>query len=183
MTSNPYQVVTELVLNGHNVMISGQAGTGKRHLVCDLAELLAQSGKTVQKAASTGLAASLIAKEDGACTLHSLCGLKTGHFDDAELRNIAARHEVMSPLRAIDVLLIDEVSMLSADIIRQANLVCCHARRCSKHFGGIQVVFAGDMYQLPPVSGKHLFLWPEFRSAVPHRVDLNFNYRCDAFVG
>ena len=61
MSSNPYQVVTELVLNGHNVMITGQAGTGKSHLLCELVELLTQSGKTVQKA-STRLAASLIAK-------------------------------------------------------------------------------------------------------------------------
>ena len=178
MSSNPYTSVTDLVLEGHNVIVTGQAGTGKSHLLCALADLLTQSGKTVQKAASTGLAASVIDREDGSCTLHSLCGLKIGQFSDAELRNVASRHEMMSNLRAIDVLLLDEVSMLSADIIRQANLVCCHARRCTSYFGGIQVVVAGDFYQLPPVTGDHLFAWPEFQRAIPHRIDLNFNYRC-----
>ena len=179
MTSNPYEEAISLAVDGHNIIITGQAGTGKSFLLIQIANQLAEKGKIVQKAASTGLAASIIAEDTGACTLHNFCGLKIGNLSDEELRNVASQNDVSMRLRQTDCLLIDEISMVSDEIIRQANIVLCEARQCSRPFGGMQVVLFGDFYQLPPVKKAHIFNWVFFDTAVPHRINLTYNYRCE----
>ena len=139
MTSNPYEEAISLAVDGHNIIITGQAGTGKSFLLTQIANQLAEKGKIIQKAASTGLAASIIAEDTGACTLHNFCGLKIGNLSDEELRNVASQNDVSMRLRQTDCLLIDEISMVSDEIIRQANIVLCEARQCSRPFGGMQV--------------------------------------------
>ena len=66
----------ELAMDGHNVIITGQAGTGKSYLLSQLATTMKKNGLKIQKTASTGLAASLVAGEDGACTLHTYVELR-----------------------------------------------------------------------------------------------------------
>ena len=177
MTSNPYEDATRLALDGHNVIITGQAGSGKSFLLSDIASQLKQRNKNVQKVASTWLAASIISQEEGARTLHNFCGLKTGNQTDRELKNVASQDDVMSRLRATDCLLIDEISMISNEIIRQANIVFCEARQCSRPFGGVQVLLFGDFFQLPPVNDEHIFQWEKFNEAIPHRINLDRNFR------
>ena len=179
MTSNPYEEAISLAVDGHNIIITGQAGTGKSFLLTQIANQLAEKGKIIQKAASTGLAASIIAEDTGACTLHNFCGLKIGNMSDEELRNVASQNDVSMRLRQTDCLLIDEISMVSDEIIRQANIVLCEARQCSRPFGGMQVILFGDFYQLPPVKKAHIFNWVFFDTAVPHRINLTYNYRCE----
>ena len=179
MTSNPYEEATSLAIDGHNLIVTGQAGTGKSFLLTQIADQLTKNGKTVQKAASTGLAASIIAEDTGACTLHNFCGLKIGNLSDDQLKNVASQNDVSIRLCLTDCLLIDEMSMVSDDIIRQANIVLCEARQCSRPFGGMQVILFGDFYQLPPVKSAHIFNWNYFDAAVPHRINLTRNYRCD----
>ena len=179
MTSNPYEEAISLAVDGHNIIITGQAGTGKSFLLTQIANQLAEKGKIIQKAASTGLAASIIAEDTGACTLHNFCGLKIGNLSDEELRNVASQNDVSMRLRQTDCLLIDEISMVSDEIIRQANIVLCEARQCSRPFGGMQVILFGDFYQLPPVKKAHIFNWVFFDTAVPHRINLTYNYRCE----
>ena len=181
MTSNPYEEAISLAVDGHNIIVTGQAGTGKSFLLTQIANQLTKKGKIVQKAASTGLAASIIAEDTGACTLHNFCGLKIGNLSDEELRNVASQNDVSMRLRQTDCLLIDEISMVSDEIIRQANIVLCEARQCSRPFGGMQVILFGDFYQLPPVKKAHIFNWVFFDTAVPHRINLTNNYRCDYF--
>ena len=178
MTSNPYEEAISLAVDGHNIIVTGQAGTGKSFLLTQIANQLTKKGKIVQKAASTGLAASIIAEDTGACTLHNFCGLKIGNLSDEELRNVASQNDVSMRLRQTDCLLIDEISMVSDEIIRQANIVLCEARQCSRPFGGMQVILFGDFYQLPPVKKAHIFNWVFFDTAVPHRINLTNNYRC-----
>ena len=124
----------------------------------------------MQKAALTGLAASIIAEDTGSCTLHNFCGLKIGNLSDEELRNVATQNEVNMRFCQTDCLLIVEMRMVSDEIIRQANIVLCEARQCSRLFGGMQVILFGDFYQLPPVIKAHIFNWVFFDTAVPHRM-------------
>ena len=107
-----------------------------------------------------------------------MCGLKTGTLSDEELKNVASTHEIEGKLRVIDVVVIDEISMISDDILRQVDVVMKQARRSSRPFGGTQIILAGDFLQLPPVKGNFCFQWSEFDKFIPHRVYLHKNFRC-----
>ena len=110
-------------------------------------------------------------------TIHKLCGLKVGNFSNEELENIAQRQDIQSQLRSIDVVIVDECGMVSDDILRQVDVVLKAARCSSRPFGGMQLLLAGDFFQLPPVSGKFCFEWNCFDAFIPHRVNLNTVFR------
>ncbi len=145
------------------VFLTGRAGTGKTTF---LKEIVKQTHKKTIVAAPTGIAAI----NAGGITLHSLFQLPFGSFIPSE--NISGRlpssSGVHTPrslirsrrfqdakrklLREVELLIIDEVSMLRADLLDAIDTVLRHIRR--KHyepFGGLQVLFIGDLLQLPPV--------------------------------
>ncbi len=145
------------------IFLTGRAGTGKTTF---LKEIVEQTHKKTIVAAPTGIAAI----NAGGVTLHSLFQLPFGSFLPSE--NISGRLPVSSALhtprslirsrkfpeakrkllRELELLIIDEVSMLRADLLDAIDTVLRHIRR--KHyeaFGGLQVLFIGDLLQLPPV--------------------------------
>jgi len=142
-----------------NLFITGKAGTGKTTF---LKELRKKTQKNTIVAAPTGVAAI----NAGGVTLHSLFLLPLISFvpaNDWEIdRNIAItkselyRHfrynkEKRKLLTEVEMLIIDEVSMLRADILDAVNWALQSVRHNPAPFGGVQVVMIGDMYQLPPV--------------------------------
>lgn len=152
--SSQAEVLARL-LNHENLFISGPAGSGKTTIIkkfIDILDAQFDGNFSVAVTASTGMAAQLINGK----TVHSWSGLGIydGMFnprkkDDPNFPKGFWR--VKNQVKYTDVLIIDEISMLSAYYLDNINTVCQYFRRNKKPFGGIQVVFLGDFLQLPPV--------------------------------
>ncbi len=141
-----------------SVFLTGKAGTGKTTF---LNALTKQTAKKNMVAAPTGIAAI----NAGGTTIHSLFGLPLTTFaptnepvDRNEAINIPQllphfkyRKEKLKLLQALELLIIDEVSMLRADVLDMIDWALKSARRSTQAFGGVQLLLIGDLYQLPPV--------------------------------
>lgn len=124
------------------VMLIGRAGTGKSHFIRSLVERDPQYPQALL--APTGLAAMNI----GGQTVHSFFGFPPRPLiGNAEKPN----YFFTRTARAISRLIIDEVSMLRADVLDAMNSHLQIARKSSRPFGGVQMLLVGDFYQLPPV--------------------------------
>jgi hypothetical protein len=148
-------------LTAENVFLTGKAGTGKTTF---LKRIKSTTIKKTLVAAPTGIAAL----NAGGVTLHSQFQLPFGGFipehgefrvqGDSKFETLSTltRHFKMSgqrtkTIREAELLIIDEVSMLRADLLDAIHFMLQSVRRNKKPFGGIQVLFIGDMMQLPPV--------------------------------
>lgn len=128
----------------NHVFVTGRAGTGKSTL---LNYFIANTKKSVAVCAPTGVAALNV----GGSTIHSLFTFPLGLLHDVDLgRHLSRRTREI--LRAIDTLVIDEVSMVNCDLMDAISRALGIARGKRKlPFGGVQVVMFGDPYQLAPV--------------------------------
>jgi hypothetical protein len=124
---------------GLNLLITGKAGTGKSTLLRLLCEK--NSNKEIAVVAPTGVAALNISGE----TIHRLFGFRQGLTSDLK------KYSAPSYLADLDILVIDEVSMVSAELLDMVSRALQFARSSRDPFGGIQVVLFGDLFQLPPV--------------------------------
>ncbi len=146
-----------------HIFLTGKAGTGKTTF---LRNIIKATHKRAVIVAPTGIAAI----NAGGVTIHSLFQLPFGAFvahsdlsaNELALANINTPNTLLKNLqmfeskrkllREIELLIIDEVSMLRADLLDAIDTVLKHVRRNSKTaFGGVQVLFIGDLLQLPPV--------------------------------
>lgn len=145
-----------------SIFLTGKAGTGKTTL---LKEIIATTHKNTVVVAPTGIAAL----NAGGVTIHSLFQLPFAAFlpDNKDLPNFSqtykfenrtslGRHFKMNNvkravIRNMELLIIDEVSMLRADVLDAIDFMMRRVRRTEKPFGGTQVLFIGDLLQLPPV--------------------------------
>ena len=127
-----------------HIFVTGRAGTGKSTL---LNHLSWQTSKQVVICAPTGVAALNV----GGQTIHSLFRLPIGVIADHEIEH---SRELRKLLNTIDTLVIDEVSMVNADLLDAIDRSLRIARqRQHEAFGGVQLVLFGDPYQLAPVPG------------------------------
>lgn len=145
------QKAYDIALSGDNLFLTGVAGSGKsftlRHIIKKLKNI-----KNVSVTASTGTASFLI---DG-ITLHKWLGLGLANEPIHVLREkLTKKKMAQKNIRTTNVLIIDEISMISGELLDKVDQCCRFVRKCNKPFGGIQVIFCGDMAQLPPVSGNH----------------------------
>lgn len=125
-----------------HLFITGRAGTGKSTLLNYLAE---HTGKNIVITAPTGVAALNV----GGQTIHSLLKLHLGIIATSPLRQ---PEKLKTILRTIDTLIIDEISMVNADLMDAVDRSLRQARGIhSTAFGGVQIVMFGDPYQLSPV--------------------------------
>jgi ATP-dependent DNA helicase PIF1 len=137
--------------NGDNLFITGEGGTGKTLLIRHLVKSSIHHGRKIQVCAMTGCAALLL--ECNARTIHSWSGIRLGKGEIEDIiESIVYNHVARNAWRNTDVLIVDEVSMMSKRIFELLNIVGKRLRKCySKPFGGLQIVFVGDFFQLPPV--------------------------------
>lgn len=137
-----YEAILKAFDEGNNLFITGKAGTGKSKLV---EYLRSQTEKNVAVVAPTGLAALQV----NGSTIHSLFKFPARLLTPESTAHIRADR---SMFRQLDVLIIDEASMLRADVFDAIDRVL---RKYGKHpklpFGGLQIVLVGDLFQLPPV--------------------------------
>jgi len=137
-------VVAAIETTRDHIFVTGRAGTGKSTL---LEYLSWHSSHTLAICAPTGVAALNV----GGQTIHSLFRLPIGVIADHELEQPPELRKLLS---AIDTLVVDEVSMVSADLMDAMDRSLRQARqRPHEAFGGVQLVLFGDPYQLAPVPG------------------------------
>jgi ATP-dependent DNA helicase PIF1 len=137
---------------GKNIFLTGPGGSGKTELIKRMVAFSQAQGKKVQVCALTGCAAVLLNCK--AKTVHSWAGIGLAAAPNAEIvKKIAANKYKKSNWTAIDILIIDEVSMMSQKLFDLLNLIGQQVRKMNANaaFGGLQLVFSGDFYQLPPV--------------------------------
>ncbi|MEN9753242.1 MAG: hypothetical protein RL670_933 [Actinomycetota bacterium] len=128
----------------NNIFITGRAGTGKSTLLTHLVE---HTDKSYAICAPTGTAALNV----GGSTIHSLFTMPLGILGEVDLGRHMSRR-VRELLGAIDMLVIDEISMVNSDLLDAMSKAMGIARgRRKLPFGGAQVVMFGDPYQLAPV--------------------------------
>ena len=132
-----------------HVFLTGKAGTGKTTFLKYIRE---HTHKNVVVAAPTGVAAI----NAGGVTLHSLFQLPfepylPGISTPMKKRAYRFSEEKIELLRELELLIIDEVSMLRADVLDCIDEILRRIRRNTRPFGGIQVLYIGDLFQLPPV--------------------------------
>ncbi len=158
--SNPRRDLAQqfMLRTGRNIFLTGKAGTGKTTLLRDIVF------KTTKKhiiVAPTGVAAM----NAGGMTIHSVFQLPPSTFvpsnvtmdpDRYVTRSHLATHqrivkERIDLLRNLELLIIDEISMVRADLLDAIDFTLRRIRRSSEVFGGVQVIVIGDLYQLSPV--------------------------------
>ncbi|MDR0413704.1 MAG: AAA family ATPase, partial [Dysgonamonadaceae bacterium] len=134
-----------------HLFLTGKAGTGKTTF---LKYIRANTHKNVVVAAPTGIAAI----NAGGVTLHSLFQLPLEPYIpgssavSSKKRFFRFSKQKLDLLKQIELLIIDEVSMLRADVLDAIDLSLRSIRRNSRPFGGVQVLYIGDLFQLPPVA-------------------------------
>lgn len=135
---------------GANVFLTGEPGSGKTHTVNAYIAWLRSHGIEPSITASTGIAATHV----GGMTLHAWSGIGIADRMTPELLDtIVNKEHVAKRLQKAKVLIIDEVSMLSANVLSMVDEVVREVRHePDLAFGGLQVVLVGDFFQLPPVS-------------------------------
>jgi len=141
-----------LAITGHNLFLNGPSGTGKTHCIKEIAKKLTETGKTVAITCTTGIACSNFSC---ATTLHRWSGIHDGRFSSDDIINLILSNEsAVERVRGTDVLIIDEISMLSRKLFDQLVSLLAHVRDKTKFLGGIQLIVCGDFYQLPPVPNR-----------------------------
>lgn len=134
-----FERALEAVEAGKSVFITGKAGTGKSTLLRHIRRLYDERDLAV--VAPTGVAALNV---DGR-TIHDLFGFRPGLTADL------SEYRPPNRLKTVDMLVIDEVSMVKAPMMDMMSLALSRAKKAHVPFGGTQTLFIGDLYQLPPV--------------------------------
>lgn len=138
---------------GENLFITGPGGTGKTFLIQHLINSAKENNQHVQVCALTGCASVLL--NCGARTIHSWSGIKLARGEPNNIiESVLKSNRALKNWRSSKILIIDEVSMMSKKIFNILNEIGKRVRHSSLPFGGIQVVFTGDFFQLPPVGNN-----------------------------
>jgi len=167
--SKDQEKVIELYLKGHNLFVSGGAGTGKSFLLNYLK--LNYSNNGLEITSSTGISAVNI----GGSTIHSWAGIGLANQPIEQiLANIfsAKFTKIRKRIIKTKTLAIDEISMISPEVLEILDIVFQEIRQNNQPFGGMQILFFGDFLQLPPVSNGNNELRFCFDSAIWHKLNL-----------
>lgn len=143
------QEALHILKMGHNVYLTGSAGSGKTYVLNQYINYLRERDVEVGVTASTGIAATHM----NGVTIHSWCGtgIRT-NLSDYEIDALEEKQYLWNRFHKTKVLIIDEISMLHAEHLDLIDRVCRSFKRSDLPFGGMQIVLCGDFFQLPPVS-------------------------------
>jgi ATP-dependent DNA helicase PIF1 len=133
-------LVADVLGERRNIFLTGRAGTGKTTL---LRQLIAETGEKTVVLAPTGLAAVNV----GGQTIHSFFNFPPRLLDDGDARKLRNQRLV----RAIETMVIDEISMVRADMLQAIDSSLRLNRGDKRPFGGVRMILSGDLHQLPPV--------------------------------
>lgn len=140
-----------ILKTGASVFLTGEPGSGKTHTINQYVAHLRSCGIEPAITASTGIAATHI----GGYTIHSWSGIGIRRdLTKYDLDRIGQNRNVVRRVGNARILIIDEVSMLSARTLSMVDVVCREIRRSEQPFGGLQTILVGDFFQLPPVNKR-----------------------------
>lgn len=159
----------DILKTGANVFLTGEPGSGKTYTLTSYIKWLTERGIEPSITASTGVAATHV----GGMTIHSWAGI--GILDELgaqDLDRILSKEHVVKRIQKTKVLILDEISMLSGSTLSMVDEIMRTARHDSRAFGGVQIVFCGDFFQLPPITRggrttEFAFASSAWRNAMP----------------
>ncbi|MEK7668993.1 MAG: helix-turn-helix domain-containing protein [Patescibacteria group bacterium] len=138
----------DILKTGRNVFLTGAAGSGKTYVLRQYIEYLKELGADAGITASTGIAATHM----GGVTIHSWSGIGIkDSLSKSDIAEIAEKKHIRSKIKNASVLIIDEISMLHHFRLDLIEKIIKEVKNSTDPFGGIQVVFCGDFFQLPPI--------------------------------
>ena len=141
------------MLNGHNLFLTGAGGTGKTHTINTYKKLASKDLK-IATTSTTGVSALLM----NGVTLHSYLGIGLGKGSVDQLYvKISKNNYIRKKWKELNVLIIDEVSMLTPTLFDKLEHLARRIRKDERHFGGIQLILSGDFCQLNPVEDPDQF--------------------------
>ncbi len=180
LTPDFQEALQRMEMSHDALFITGRAGTGKSTLLHLFRQ---QTRKKIVVLAPTGLAAINI----GGQTIHSFFLLPPKLITPDQVRK---NHRQMKVIQALDTIVIDEISMVRADVLQAIDLSLRMHRESTQPFGGVQMIFFGDVFQLPPVvqrdvadyfdqhyGGAYFFNAPAYTEIAPERIELRQVFR------
>ncbi len=170
-------------LQGENLFITGPGGSGKSFFIKEIVKHCQVVKKKYQVCALTGCAAMLLRCQ--AKTVHSWSGIGLAHGDPEHIvKKVTSSKMKSQKWKTLKILIIDEVSMMSSKLFEILNSIGKSVRKCSrKPFGGLQVIFCGDFFQLPPISrgnddnSEFCFQHPDFEESFPTQIEFTTIFR------
>ena len=149
--STEQQICFDKYLKGENMFITGPGGTGKSFLIKNIVADAEEKKKNIKVCALTGCAAVLL--QCKATTLHMFSGIGLASKKNAQIIEelFTKKRYKLKNWRGLEILIIDEVSMMSLKILLLLDLIARKFYKKNVPFGGLQVIFTGDFYQLSPV--------------------------------
>ena len=154
--SDEQQLCFEKYINGENLFITGPGGSGKSFLIKNIVKHAETNKKNIKVCALTGCAAILL--ECKATTLHMFSGIGFANKKNEDIiyELFTTKKYKLKNWRNLEILIIDEVSMMSLKILLLLDLISKKFYKNANPFGGLQVIFTGDFYQLSPVCNSLL---------------------------
>ena len=178
--SNKQQIVFNKYLDGASVFMTGPGGSGKSFLIRHIYEDAISKGLKIKVTAMTGCAAILL--QCNASTIHSWAGIGIADKSvDYYVSSIRKNRRYREKWLKTDILIIDEVSMMSKQLFDKLNEIGKKIRMNDRPFGGIQLIFSGDFYQLPPIikdeNDGFCFESDDWNNVFTNQIELKVNYR------
>ena len=175
--SEEQKKIFELWRKKENLFITGPGGCGKTGVIKYIYEN--RGRRKLQICAMTGCAAVLLGCS--AVTIHSWSGIRLGREEKEQIiKRIRKNYKTKMRWRTIECLIIDEISMMSVAIFELLNDIGKEIRGDERPFGGIQLLFAGDFFQLPPIDGDRFCfespIWNEIFKRENH-IEMRINFR------
>jgi ATP-dependent exoDNAse (exonuclease V) alpha subunit len=138
----------DILKTGRSVFLTGAAGSGKTYVLREYIKYLQDLNANIGITASTGIAATHM----GGMTIHSWSGIGIkDNLSKSDLQEIAEKKHIRNKVKNASVLIIDEISMLHHYRLDLIDKVIREIKNSPETFGGMQVVFCGDFFQLPPI--------------------------------
>tara|TARA_B000000475_G_scaffold263835_1_gene250752 strand:- start:3906 stop:5120 length:1215 start_codon:yes stop_codon:yes gene_type:complete len=172
MLNEKQLLVVNSVLKGLNIFLTGSPGTGKSYVLKEIISKykLLKKGN-IYITATTGCAAVNI----NGITLHSLFGIKPNiniYTYVNKLLKVKFNNQIYKQIFFIDFLIIDEISMLDDKLCDNINYILKNIKNNDKPFGGIQILFVGDFFQLAPVENSYCFNSKSWKELNPLLIEL-----------